>query len=146
MRAPVKPGVSMTGSFTWPAHFPVDCPPAEASIVNRDFYRVVKTDPPQPTDFRSIYESDLVRARKFVEEGHLSKCETTGLSVYTDISDALGCARKYPRLGKNIALLSLTPDSGMEIHSQSRDYESHHTWWKPEGFDPIHHCRVVRTL
>jgi hypothetical protein len=136
----------MTGSFTWPAHFSVNCPPAEAFIANGNFYRVVKTNPPQPTDFRSVYEIYPERARKAVEEGHQTKCETMGLSVYTDLCDAVACARKFRRLGKNIVRLSLTPDSGMEIHSQSRNYESHHTWWKPEGFDPIGQSRLVLTL
>ena len=136
----------MTGSFTWPAYFPADCPPGEASTANGNFYRVVKTDPPQPTDFRSVYEIDPRRARKIVAEGHKTKCETMGLSVYANLSDAAGCVRKFRRLGEKIVRLSLTPDSGLEIHSPSREFESHHTWWKPEGFDPIGQSRLFLKL
>ena len=136
----------MTDPYIWPAHFPADCPPSDAVAANGIFYRLAKTNPSKPRDFRSVYEDEPERARKAIEEGRKTKCETMGLSVHADINDAITFARIFRNMGKNIVRVSLTPDSGVEIHSPSEKSKSHHTWWKPEGFDPISRSQHISAV
>ena len=42
-------------SLGWPSYFPDDCPPEQASVPNGIYYRIVRTDPPDQSDFVSVY-------------------------------------------------------------------------------------------
>ena len=133
----------MTG-LTWPGDFPADCPPKEAFNANGTYYRVAKNDPPEPGDFEPIYHKGHARAKNEMRKGR-TKCQTMGLSVYTDIDDAIQCAGTYRSLGREIVQLSLTQSSA-KIASTEGLFDSHHTLWIPEGFDLTQHSRVIRSL
>jgi hypothetical protein len=131
----------MTGSLTWPADFPADCPPGQAVNAEGTYYRIVKHDPPEQSDFEAIYHTDPIRAEDAMSHGKTT-CETMGLSVYADIDHAIQCASRFRKLGRNIARLTLMHEAGKALRTRGT-FSSHHTWWKPVGFDPIQHSRVV---
>jgi hypothetical protein len=137
--------VNIVVSWTWPADFPDDCPPEGASATDGTYYRIVKSDPPETSDFVSVYDQNRARAEKEVGRSRRTLCETMGLSVFADIDDALQCASRYRNLGKDIASVTLTPDSGKILETPGQ-FSSHHTWWKAEEFDPMRDAQVVRSL
>lgn len=133
----------MTG-VTWPADFPADCPPEEAFDADRTYYRVGRNDPPEPSDFEPLYRKDYARARNEMSKGR-TKCQTMGLSVYSDMDDAIQCAGKYRNLGREIVQLTLAQGSVKAVLTEGL-FDSHHTLWVPEGFDLTQHSRVIRSL
>lgn len=80
-----------------------------------------------------------------VRRGRRTRCETMGLSTYLDRDDAIDCARQYPQLGKRIASVGLTSESGKVLDTDGM-FPSHHTWWKPSDFDPTGVAQVVASL
>lgn len=129
----------------WPADFPEDCPPEEANPAGGVFYYVVKNDPPEPSDFISLYHRDRELAEKRVRRG-ASLCQTMGLSTYADENDAVRCAREFPKIGNRIARLTLEPDAGNVQYTPSGSFTSHHTWWLAEVYDPTEAGTVVIAL
>ena len=129
----------------WPADFPEDCPPEEANPAGGVYYRIVKTDPPEPGDFVSIYYLNRRRATDMVRHGLETQCTLMGLSVYADANDAVWNARRYHNLGDKIARLTLGADAG-EMLPTPRDGNSHHTWWQADGYNPVAFATVVMNL
>ena len=127
----------MTG-ITWPVDFPADCPPGEASDAFEPLYRIVKANPPVPSDFESAYH------KRRAIKGDVTQCQAMGLSVYTDIDDAVECARTCPKNGRNIALLTFKNGSAKVSPTKGR-FKSHHTLWIPEEVNPIQCSIVIRT-
>ena len=130
-------------SWIWPADFPEDCPPDEADPADESYYRIVKSDPPETSDFVSLYHQNSRLADRNIISGRATKCETMGLSTYTDKGQALECARQFPQLGDKIARLTLKNDAGQVLATPRGVGDTHHTWWKAEGFDPIGSAKVV---
>ena len=132
-------------SYTWPDDFPEDCPPEQAPHADGTYYRIVKNDPPEPSDFVSIYHLSRRRAEREIGYGRRTQCETMGLSVYTERNHAIQCAQQFPKIGDKIAQLFLTSASGTAIQTGS-GLGSHNTWWKPRGFDPLSSAQVVKLI
>ena len=132
-------------ALRWPADFPDDCPPEEAEPANGVYYRIVKTDPPLLSDFVSIYHLNRPRAEELMARGAITRCELMGLSVYTALKDVETRARRYPQIGNRIVRLTLGPEAGATLPTP-RNRDSHHTWWTPEGYNPIDVALVVGNL
>ena len=132
-------------SYTWPADFPEDCPPEQALPADGTYYRIVKTDPPESSDFVSMYHQDRNRAEDAIRRGRRTLCETMGLSFFADIGQAVQCAGRYRRMGKKIETVTLTPNAGKALETPS-EFPSHHTWWREERFDPTRYAQVVHRL
>ena len=128
----------------WPADFPEDCPPEEAQTANGVYYYIVKSDPPEPSDFVSLYHRNRRLADRRIKRG-ASQCQTMGLSVFTLENDAVQCAIHNTRIGDRIARLVLGPDAGKVLPTPG-GFESHHTWWHPEGYDPTAAATDVTAL
>ena len=105
---------------------------------------MAKNAPPEPGDFEPIYHKDQARANNEVRKGR-TKCQTMGLSVYTDVEDAIQCAGKYRSLGKEIVQLTLTRGLARVALTEGL-FDSHHTLWVPEGFDLTQHSQVIRSM
>ena len=129
----------------WPADFPEDCPPEEAQTANGVYYYIVKSDPPELADFASLYHRNRKLALRRVRNGIVTECQTMGLSIFIERSDAVARARQYTGIGDKIAQLTLGADAG-EILSTPRDGDSHHTWWKAKDYDPVAAAAVVLNL
>jgi len=112
----------MTSQF--PNSWPPDCPPADAVDASGVVFRLVKNDPPNPSDFETHAES-----------GRLPKadpCLRRGLSVFRDPQDAFHCRRILPKLGNMIASGALQPSDGKTKLTSGRQ-PTHTTWWAYEG-------------
>ena len=123
-------------SWNWPADFPPDCPPPAATPAHGVYYRIVKTDPPGPADFVSQYHQNRRLVNRNIQRGRATQCETMGLSVFANPSDAAYYARVILGNGNRIARLTLPAYSG-KILPTPRNGDSHHTWWPPEGYNPL---------
>ena len=132
-------------ALRWPADFPEGCPPEAAQSAGGVYYRIVKTDPPEPGDFVSIYYLNRRRANDMIRRGLEAQCTLMGLSVYADANDAVWNARRYHGLGDKIARLNLGADAG-KILPTPRDDNSHCTWWPADGYNPIVIATVVINL
>ena len=121
-------------SWNWPPDFPEDCPPEDAVPADGVYYRIVNNDPPQSSDFVSVYHLRRERAMREVRRMSRTLCDTMGLSVYEDRDEAIKCALKYDNLGTHIAAVELTPDSGKILRTRGL-FPSHHTWWISDDFD-----------
>jgi hypothetical protein len=108
----------------FPSSWPKGCPPEDAIAAQGVVYRIVRSNPPTPSDFASLHEQGRPVTNK--------PCESAGLSVFWALSDALHCAEKFPYLGELIALGRLEPLHGMLKPTPRRD-NSHTTWWPAEG-------------
>lgn len=132
-------------AIRWPTDYPENCPPEEASPANGIYYYIVKSDPPQAGDFVSLYHRNRELALRRVRNGIVTQCQTMGLSIFTDQSDAVARARQYAGIGDKIAELALGPDAGT-ILPTPRGRDSHHTWWKAEDYEPTAFAAIVLNL
>ena len=113
---------------------PDGCPPdiAEEIDVPRDVFRLVRTDPPTETDFRSQREEKPDRA--FTNE-----CQARGLSVHTERQDSENALRLPTLRGRLVCRLRLGPGAGVIL--QTGRY-SHHTWWPLADYDVLEQCTM----
>lgn len=118
---------------------PEDCPPDAAAQVEQDLavFRLVRTNPPTDSDFRSQ------RAEKPTQVfAGVTECQARGLSVHTQRSDSVR-ARKLPSLrGRLICRILLRSGAG-RIQQTARP--SHHTWWPLADYDILARCVVETT-
>lgn len=131
--------------WKWPPEFPEECPPTNAKAANGTYYRIAKFDPPNAQDFVSTYSRNRAYAASVVRKGRVTVCETMGLSVYTDIEDAIQCAGQIPQIGDMIVEIRGLPECGVVLPTP-RGSDSHHTWWVARGFDPTNFSKVVRNI
>lgn len=122
--------------MTFPENWPEGCPPGDAVAAHGDVFRVVKTDPPQPGDFRSLWEQGRPIAQK--------ECESAGLSVFQAVRDAAHAALKYPYLGELVARGTLGTKHGV-VKPTPRSGNSHTTWWPCDGLARHELFIVVRS-
>ena len=117
----------------WPHFYPKNCPPPEAEPASGKVYRLVRNNPPQAEDFRTLFEEN---PKRFKNRADVRNC---GLSVHTELQDSeqlKKAMRMVPRFKNNqIAEGELNPTLGLIKHTPS-EYESHHSWWVPIGAEP----------
>ena len=113
----------------WPHFYPENCPPAEAKPASGKVYRLVRSDPAQAEDFRTLFEEN---PRWSKNKPTTTVCKGCGLSVYTDLQDIKQLKDRYKRkFGKyKIAEGELDAKFGMIQNTPAKE-ESHHTWWVP---------------
>lgn len=114
---------------------PEDCPPEAAEEIadQRDVYRLVASDPPTESDFRSQ------RALRPTAVFSVSECQARGLSVHSERANSQR-ATKLPRLrGKRISQVRLLPGAG---YLQQTGTPPHHTWWPSADFDILAQSEV----
>jgi hypothetical protein len=98
-------------------------------------YRIVKSVPLGPSDFRSFREE----GKSFDAD---RECETAGLSVFRKPEDAVRYRKKFPYLGKRIAQGELAKEHG-KLKPTPRGNNSHATWWPYEGVERSKLFKVV---
>lgn len=130
-------------NYEWPDEFPENCPPPNAVSSRGTYYRVVKHSPPSSSDFVSVYNENQGRADRLVESGDISQCRIMGLSVLSELSDAIQCIKWMPRMGSLIATVATHPEEGKMLATPARRRPSHHTWWVIRGFDPSTNATIV---
>lgn len=128
------PGSALT---KFPDYFPDSCPPSAAKPPTLAVYRIVKSQPPCPDDFRSNHELRM-EFKKPPKE--LDRCTWCGLSVFGDFASARHRMELFPKLGRYVAAATLTPERGLVMQTYK---PPHFTWWcynsaaREEGFHII---------
>ena len=122
-------------SLTFPADWPDDCPPDDASPAEGHVFRIVKRAPPVAADFLSHHE--LGRLRK------APACLRCGLSVFRDLYDAMHQRQLLPKLGTQIAEARLEVEYGW-TKLTSGTQPTHTTWWAFEGVNRAQLFAIVK--
>jgi hypothetical protein len=124
----------------WSSYFPKDCPPRNALDVSGVFYRIIKENIPQESDFYSWREKNENKNCPT----SITECQACGLSVFTDRDDAEQTMRRIPRFKKSrLAMGSLEPGMGMIANTPSHTSKSHHTWWTSKDIESWTRFRVI---
>jgi hypothetical protein len=90
----------------------------------REFYRVVKTDPPSIEDFLS----NAAKGDQPPDPTPETLRVWQGISVYATASQARRMARRYPRHGGYLALLRVH-EGGLIRFERTLAKPGHHTLW-----------------
>lgn len=97
--------------------------------MTRNFYRIVKSDPPTLTDFLS----DRARGRPPAEEPARLRLHD-GLSVYATLAQARRKAKAFPMLGRYLAVLRILDGTPLRYERTIASSGGHHTiWGEPEA-------------
>ena len=115
---------------------PEGCPPPDADEIKdvKVVYRLVRTDPPTDSDFRSQ------RAENPDKRFNTSECRARGLSVFSRIKDAENVLKLPTRRKMRICQVTLVNGAGF-IQKTGRG--SHFTWWPLADFDILSSCWML---
>lgn len=112
----------------WPEEFPHACPPGDATEPTGRVIRLVRDDPPVPSDFQSVALEQPHRSWNSADE----ECRAHGLSVHRDPSDAEAVMRRFASMrNRRLAIADITDAGGLMKPTPSRLSQSHITWWLP---------------
>ncbi len=120
--------------MVFPPGWPENCPPRAAAAPSSAYYRVVKTNPPSPDDFKSYSESGTVR-----KGGDL--CKRCGLSIFDNWEGANAARLNFPALGEHIACGNLNAVHGKIMQTGANPH--HCTWWPYDGLDRLSLFEVI---
>lgn len=115
---------------------PNGCPPSDAWEITDEkvVYRLVESDPAQPSDFDSCF--------KLYQATHGNECMARGVSVHDSYDAVANTARKTPRLrGKRICKVALRDGAGRI--KQTGQQSAHCTWWPYAAYDITAACEVL---
>ena len=124
--------------MTYREPLPHGCPPDDAEEITTPLivYRLVRNNPPSDDDFRSQrYENPTRRYRRVTE------CQARGLSVRTDLADAVALTHLPRMRGRLLCKVQL--DSGSGRIMQTGEWPHHSTWWPLAEFDILANCSMV---
>lgn len=91
--------------------------------VDFTFYRIVRSNPPTERDFWSHKQLGI----PLLDPSNERLWE--GVSAFDSLAQARKKARRFPDKGDFIAVLRITPDSGIAFAQTGRKREGHHTLW-----------------
>lgn len=121
--------------MTFPNTWPEDCPPRDALDAEGETYRIVKNNPPSPSDLASHFETGkLLKA---------PPCLRCGLSVFRELREAMHQRLLLPKLGAMIARATLVASHGKTKLTEGRQ-PTHTTWWAYEHVNRASLFSVVK--
>src|SRR5438128_10777189 len=115
------------GGSSFPAAWPVNCPPNDATDARGTVYRTVRTNPPTADDFRSFREEG-----KHVRDPQ-KQCQACGISVLRTREDAVHHRDAFQWRGEFIAEGMLAPAHGKIKPTPAKKFPSHISWWCYDG-------------
>jgi hypothetical protein len=129
---PLSARSPMAGGFY--EDLPDQCPPSDASSPTdgQEFYRLVSSNSPVPSDFDSHTKKGL--AGKF---SGVDPCELCSCSLWESIERARGVRR---RKASGIVKIVLDSTAGKIKPTRS---PGHFSWWISADFDPCQHSHIV---
>jgi len=121
-------------TYTWPIHYPSNCPPDPHTELVGNYYRLVYCNILRKRDFLSRYERNKKE----------DTCLKRSISLFSEIQDAKSILLQYPKFRyRYIAKIHLPGKHGI-IHKTSQNNNSHHEWWIPINIDPMHYsCNSI---
>lgn len=122
--------------MTFLEKLPDGCPPDDAIKIDYEVgvFRLVKTDPPTDSDFKSY------RKLNPIKKYDVPECIACGLSVYADIESIKNLIKLPSLKKKKICRVNLSSGAGF-IKATGKD-PMHRTWWPFQSFDIISNCQV----
>jgi hypothetical protein len=117
--------------------WPPSCPPSEAAPTAGRYYRIVKTSPAAPADFRSHRELGKLPSAP--------PCLRAGLSTFRTHEDAEAMALLLPVLGGHVAAGTLDGTYGRSMLTRGQQ-PTHTTLWPHEGIDRAAPFDTVTTV
>jgi hypothetical protein len=115
----------------FPAHFPEGCPPANVNDASGEVFRFVKNDPLDANEFLSYFALGKPLAPDQL-------CQACGLSVLVSEHDVKEVRRVSPWFKKRkVAKARISPEWGKIAPTASKNVPNHHTWWIPDGKEPV---------
>ena len=126
------------GGRSFPAGWPPNCPPNDATDADIEVYRTVSADPPTAADFLSYHEEGkLIRDLRKV-------CQAHGVSVHGSEEGAIHHRKVFGWASQFFAKGRLTPAHGKTKPTPSKSSPSHITWWPYDGVDRCQPFAVVQ--
>lgn len=109
---------------TWPDVFPEGVPPSSATDADGVAYRIVRTIPANPVDFRSTWDEQPKRRATFAGEDLV---HAHGCSLHRELADSVRTRDKFPALRtRRIARGELEASHGVVEPTRG---QSHITLW-----------------
>lgn len=126
--------------YTYPSHYPPNCPPPPHDGIQGTFYKVVKNmNKSDPNHFKSQYELHEMEHLEDTEA-----CERRSVSILSSYDEAVRLSQQYQKKGKCIARIDLTNGHGVIHHTPNKMLATHHDWWIPIGIDPCICCIEIK--
>lgn len=111
--------------YSWPDHFPEQCPPAHAVDLSGPAFRFINRRQATEYDFTSHYE------RQPSGDWAGQECKARGLSVLRTYDDCVIMREAVPALRKKrLAVANVTAQVGLVATTPSANCEGHATWWR----------------
>lgn len=127
-------------TYTFPSHYPPNCPPQPYDEKCGTYYRLVKNgNKSDPVHFKSHYEKG---ERKDLEDK--KPCSRRAVSVFKNFDDANILSKLFPKKGKYVAILNLTGEHGVVCDENHKPFKTHHNWWVPNGVNAQNFCFTIR--
>jgi len=125
-------------AYTFPSHFPPNCPPHPHNGMDGVYYRVVKNaNCEDMSHFRSHYELGTMP--------HMEKrdrCGRKGVSLCGKKEHAQSILDALPEKGDFIATLGLSGGHGV-VQGHTNIDKSHYNWWIPDGVNRNSFCKRI---
>ncbi len=110
--------------YVWPAHFPKECPPGNATDVSGLVYRFIGGRNAREKDFTSHYERNP-------SANWEDPCKARGLSVVRTILDCYAMRDAVPSLRPKLAVVAnVETKVGLIAPTPSNSCDGHCTWWR----------------
>jgi hypothetical protein len=90
--------IDAASAYLWPTDLPDGCPPSDARVADGNFYRLVRNDPPAPSDFSRPRD----QPRRTFSGNEL--CKASSLSIFGELGDAQTAVATVPGLEIDISL------------------------------------------
>lgn len=108
---------------------PEGCPPAQTTLPEGDYFRLVEDMPPSDSDFWS--HRRLNPDAKF----HACECTAGAVSLFKDLADAQQLKLLPRHRDKKIVRIKLDASAGRVL--RQGQYPSHHSWWRAKEFEVL---------
>ncbi|MFM0596069.1 hypothetical protein [Paraburkholderia dilworthii] len=111
--------------YSWPDHFPEQCPPSHATDLSGSTFRFINKRQPTEYDFTSHYE------RLPGGDWAGQECKARGLSVLRTYDDCVTMREGVPALRrKHLAVANVAAPVGVVATTPSANCVGHCTWWR----------------
>lgn len=104
-------------------YLPEGCPPQDTAVCEGVWFRLVHSNPPAESDFRTYFEQD--------KRPEANPCLRCGLSCFSSREAAEALMERFPKIGEFVAHGELSSTEG--VVQQTGNDEAHHTWWPARG-------------
>lgn len=125
--------------YSFPSHYPPNCPPQPHNEECGTYYRLVKNDNKlDSAHFKSHYEAKI---REDLES--TKACSRRAVSMFKEYEEAVNLSKQFPSIGKYIACLNLTGGHGVVCEENYCSFNSHYNWWVPINVNAHDFCSHI---